>query len=371
MASCVFMIQVNAQAVPAENSWATMMPMPSGRSFFGVVGVNYKIYAISGATDGGYAGYTEEYNPETNIWTTKQSIPTSRGSFGIAAYENKIYCIGGESQYNGLIYGTNEVYNILNDSWRTLSSMPTPRCYLCGSVVNGKIYLIGGSTSYWGTPVNLNEVYDIATDSWTTKTPMLQAVHTYASAVIGQKIYIIGGISPLEVNLVQIYDCSNDTWSYGEPLPVTLSGAAAVATTGFYAPEKIYVFGGHDANYNLQLNNNWVYDPVWNFWTNGTSIPTARGHLGAANVNDLLYVIGGQEQRVDFSTVNERFTPLGYSVVPLKTSPPPTGSSGDNQTLLPTIAIVAGVAVAATVIAVTGVMVYHFKHAPAKAAKSV
>ena len=107
----------------------------------------------------------------------------------------------------------------------------------------------------------MNEVYDIATDSWTTKTPMLQAVHSYASAVIGQKIYIIGGISPLEVNLVQIYDCSNDTWSYGAPLPVTLSGATAVATTGFYAPEKIYVFGGHDANHNLQLYYNWVYDP--------------------------------------------------------------------------------------------------------------
>jgi len=377
--SCVFTGQVNAGVATVENSWATMTPIPTGRTDFGVIAVNGQVYAISGSTHGGYTTANELYNPQTNDWITREPIPAAKEAFGIATFENRIYCIGG-SGYNQ-VYQTNYVYDITADTWTTLAQMPTPRTYLTANIVNEKIYLIGGSTSLSELSiVTSNEVYDIATDTWSTKNPIPVAVTSYSSVALNGKIYIIGGLSPLESNLVpleskmvQIYDCATDTWSFGASLPVALSGTIAVATTGFYAPEKIYVFGGHySGNQTVLANRNfnftWVYDPVYNFWSKGADMPTKRAYLGVANVGDLLYAVGGYvSDHETFSRVNERFTPFGYSEVPLKTSPPP---EGDGQSELQTIAIVAGVAVAGTVVAVTGIMVYHFKHAPVKAAKS-
>jgi hypothetical protein len=371
--SCMFIAQVKADT-PVENSWATMTPMPTWRQMFGVVGINGQVYAISGATYGGYTTTNEIYNPQTNDWITREPIPAAKEAFGIAAFENRIYCIGG-SGYNQ-VFETNYEYNVVTDSWTIKAPMLTPRTFLTANLVDRKIYLIGGSTSLSESSiVTSNEVYDIATDTWSTKKPIPVAVTSYSSVALNGKIYIIGGLSPLESNLVplesnlvQIYDCATDTWSFGASLPVALSGTIAVATTGFYAPEKIYVLGGHYSGNgtvwaNRNFNYNFVYDPVNDFWSNGTVMPTKRAYLGVANVGDLLYAVGGYvSDHEAVSRVNERYTPLGYSETPLKTSPPPSGSSGDDQSTLPTVAIVAGVAVAGTVIAVTGVTVYHFRH---------
>ena len=191
-------------------------------------------------------------------------------------------------------------------------------------------------------------------------------VHLFASAAIGDKIYIVGGannevyyFSEMAIDKVQIYDCNTNIWSYGAPLPNSLCRAAAVATSGIYAPQRLYVMGGIEANaYNYTL----IYNPETNTWSNGTDMPTPRGLLGVANVNDQLYALGGSgKTNSDWSVaVNERYTPFDYSV----------GQSSDNlneNTL--TTTIIAGVAVAGTVIAVTGITVYHFKHVPSKAAK--
>jgi N-acetylneuraminic acid mutarotase len=202
--------------------------------------------------------------------------------FGIAAYQDEIYCIGGALVGLNTVYGVNEVYDTVTDSWATLASMPTPRMGLTANGVNGKIYLIGGSTSdHEFLTANLNEVYDIATDTWSTKAPIPQPVQEYASTVLNGKIYVIGGAnSTSDVNYTQIYDCASDSWSYGAPLPITSIGAVAVATTGYFAPEKIYVFGGRDIFHNVNFNYNWVYDPQHNSWSSGAAMPTNRTGLG-------------------------------------------------------------------------------------------
>jgi N-acetylneuraminic acid mutarotase len=365
--SCIFTVEVKA-AAPVENTWQTLKPMSMGRTDFGVVGVDGKVFVIGGGGGAKINSLNEMYDPATNSWTTKQPMPTARINFGIAVFENKIFCIGGDPDGSG--HGANEAYDTVTDSWTTKTAMPTPRMDLTANTVNGKIYLIGGSTSSSGLPVvNLNEVYDIATDTWSTKAPIPVAVRDYSSAVFKEKIYIIGGLnSTFKTGMVQIYDCASDSWSLGAPLPVAISGTVAVATSGVFAPQKIYVFGGRDSWMNQNFNYTWIYDPVNDFWRRGAAMPTERTELGAANVNDLLYVIGGLVAAgTPFSRVNECYTPFGYSESPLVTSPSSTGNSP--QPTLPTAAIIAGVVVAATVIAVAGVVVFHFKHAPVKTSK--
>jgi len=179
--------------------------------------------------------------------------------------------------------------------------MPTPR-NVAANVVNGKIYLIGGNS-------NITEVYDPATDSWTTKTSTPHETYGYAQAVIDNKIYVMGGWSGRSI---QIYDPETDGWSFGAPASTYPHSSAAAATTGVFAPKRIHL---------LSEGAHYVYDPENDTWTVDSALmPTARGYVGVAVINDTLYTVGGVLlPPIDTliggiapSAVNEQYTPLGY-----------------------------------------------------------
>jgi N-acetylneuraminic acid mutarotase len=328
--SCV----VATQAVSAsENSWITRPPMPDAKSGLKVAVVNGKIYALAGNDT------NEEYDPATLMWTTKQSIPTPRSSFGIAVHENKIYIIGGNVGFDSatdlpILCSRNEVYDPLTDIWESKKPMPTNRSQLSANVVNGKIYLIGGRTGGQYSTVDLNEVYDPETDSWTTKTSIPYPVVQYASAVVDDKIYIIGGqdefADPMNLDIVQIYDPSTDIWSFGAPMNTVVWQAAAGATTGVWAPKRIYVFGGLPDRSLFGTNINQVYDPENDSWTLGASMPTSRFNFAVGVVNDTLYALGGApffNVQGNVIAANELYIPFGYDCsLPPYWSPPPSPS---------------------------------------------
>jgi N-acetylneuraminic acid mutarotase len=132
---------------------------------------------------------------------------------------------------------------------------------------------------------------------------------------VDKKIYILGGSDPslnIMYNLTQIYDTETDTWSYGASIPTNLILAAAGATTGEMVSTRIYVLGGCTSLDYEAVNLNYVYDPVEDVWSMGTSIPTSRYSLGVAVLNDTLYAIGGRPDTDNFLAVNEKYTPSGY-----------------------------------------------------------
>ena len=315
----ILSFSLSTVAVPSvdasEDSWTSMAELPTARSGLGVAVVDGKIYTIGGANQEGFSATTEEYDPATNTWSFKAPMLTARSAFGIAVYQNKIYCIGGYAEgFSGT--GVNEAYDPATDTWETKSPMPTPRLNIQANVVDDKIYIIGGSPN--GT---VNEVYDPATDTWFIKASIPTAVSSYASAVVDNKIYVITS------NLNQIYHAENDSWSNGAPPPSPTVLACVGATTGVFAPERIYVFGA-DADlpyWQLTLRNftTQSYDPKTNNWKACASMPTGRFDAGVAVVNDMLYVIGGftTEYRTDiftlnpsitYSAVNEQYIPIGY-----------------------------------------------------------
>jgi len=318
----------------AEDSWVPEAPMQQARKCRVAV-VNEKIYAIGGNN----LATNEEYDTATDTWTFKAPMPTPRDNFGIAVFQNKIYCIGGRSSSG--VTNVNEVYDPATDTWETKTVMPTARSGIQASVVNGKIYLIGGVAN--SDALTLNEVYDPQTDSWTTKARMPAINYTflgtsdYASVVFDDKIYVIGGwsvggqwpVRGVTFNLTRVYDAENDSWSLGASAPAPAVYASAVATSGVFAPERIYVFGV-DAGWPFWMLGTrgftaQSYDPKSDNWTVCASAPTERVGASVAVVNDKLYVIGGQTigkgsssfiPSTPFSAVNEQYTPFGYGTVP-------------------------------------------------------
>jgi hypothetical protein len=299
--SCLFAVP-NGNAVAPANSWETMAEMPTARIAVCLGVVNGKIYAIGGVANSGVTNVNEVYDVATNTWTTVKPMLKAESGFATAVYENKIYCFGWEK---------NQVYDAVVDAWEMKTPSPTPRGGVSASVVNDKIYLIGGEDSYtWnGLPYahhsTLNEVYDPATDSWTTLAPMLAEVVSCESAVVDDKIYVFGN-----GDATQIYDTQTNTWRYGPAMPYSMSYGAAAATTGVYAPKRIYRIGGIGGALTQ------VFDPRTGTWITGVGMPTSRRFLSVAVVDDLLYAIGGEDRADDFSGANERYVPFGYSAVP-------------------------------------------------------
>jgi len=329
----LFAVQVKLVSAASSDSWAMKTPIPTQRYGLGAAVVNGKIYAVGGILLHGpintRTGINEEYNPITDTWTNQTSMPTARVDFGIAVYQNKIYCIGGSTSNAG-VTGINEVYDPATDTWETKSPMPTPRGQMTASTVDDKIYVIGGIVDPLnGRISDLNEVYDPATDTWTTKSSLPNAVSEYASAVVNDKIYVIGGYNGNGSSyLTQIYNPATDTWSNGSQLPSNPKGyypGGAGATTGVYAPKRIYVFGGSEAGLmGMSLNTTLVYDPEKDAWSYGARMITGRSNMGVAVVDDVLYTIGGGIWWGSYTGANEQYTPIGYGTV---NSPEPTATA--------------------------------------------
>jgi len=288
--------------------------MQVARSDLGAAVVNGKIYAIGGIAEGKVLGVTEEYNPTTDSWALKAPMPTPSSAFATAVYHNKIYCIGA---------GINEVYNPANDSWE--NKTPPPLSYFQIVSLDERFYAIDTFYS------NTTAVYDPANDSWTLKAPIPIATGGTVVAC-NQNIYVIGtsSLKP-ELSLIQIYDPKTNSWTLSSTHS-EVYGGQAVATTGVYAPQRIYF-----------VEANAVYDPLTGLWQTGrplpegapldlrpnyhaaAKVPTDRMEFAVAILNDKIYAIGGvsilSESYIGYDYKSlyhdtvEEYTPFGYGTV--------------------------------------------------------
>ncbi|MDR2707370.1 MAG: hypothetical protein LBB87_01290 [Nitrososphaerota archaeon] len=299
---------VSASSELVEDSWNAKASMSQARYGLGVVAVDGKIYAIGGCADESLVGTNECYDPVTDTWSTLTSMPVPMVYFAIVEYQGKIYCIGTR--------GVTVVYDIATDCWSTKGSSPV-FTLISAQVVDEKIFVIDAQ----------NEKlchYDPVTDSWTEKArlPEQQSAH-YAGSIfstaVDNKIFarchIIEHYFTWKKDIVIIYDPNLDAWSekgsYSDTLLDTISKGAG-ATTGCFAPQRVYAF---------LPNSTFVYDPVRNTWSTTKAMPTERQYFGVAVVDDVLYVIGGctdlfADPRVgykEFSSVNEQYVPIGYN----------------------------------------------------------
>lgn len=337
----VVLTGVGDSAPPVEvpgGSWVQKQSMSQARGGLGVAAVNGKIYAIGGHVPkdnyytpnptSGFVGTNEEYDPATDTWTLKASMPTLRSNFAIAACNNKIYCINSAIVGFKLddIYhmfqvpiwsGINEAYDPATDTWETKAPMPTAMSNAKANVVNGKIYIFDGG---------VNWVYNPASDSWATRTPAPISVGGYPSAVAGDKIYFMGNYEA-----VQIYDTETDNWSQGARSPRLDPKGVAAATTGMFAPERIYLFtvapygwvpyGKTDTSVPARRTT-FVYNPQTDSWSAGAVIPNFRLDFTLTILNDKIFAIGGYafdnflaSNNVTACAKNEQYTPIGYGEV--------------------------------------------------------
>ena len=296
-----------------ENSWTTKTSAPFAGSCEAAV-VNGKIYVF-----GGGANY--EYDPATDNWTTKAPMPSASWAETAVVVNGKIYVLANSVPYE---------YDPETNTWKTGKPMPTARSQFRAEAVNGKIYVISGRTGDMYSTVKATEAYDPATDSWETKAEIPYHVASGGSTVLDDKIFVIGGQNefhdPMNPGFVQIYDPTVDAWKQGtpHPNPAWIEDEVA-ATTGLYAPKRIYVMGGIEG-IGMATDSNYVYDPELDVWSPCASMPFPRSDFALVAVDDVLYAIGGFDGWTTSYSQNLQYTPFGYGTIPFIISPEKNGN---------------------------------------------
>jgi hypothetical protein len=253
------------------NVWITRAAAPTARDNIGGGDCN-----ASGST------LIEEYNPTTNSWTTKvgTGCSTARSCGGAVSLNNKLYIMGGYP--NG--QNTMDAYDPVADSCTAKTNMPGINNQMAVVSLLGKLRVLGGEfTANWE--------YNEAGNSWGTNAAIPPGSGQYrclSAAAVNAKIYIFGGAT--------VFTCSSivaDTFEYD---PAN-DGAGWIARSAMLSPNyraravvvngRIYNVGGSPGQRVEE------FDPLANTWSVRANIPTARGVPVVAQVNGVIYVIGG------------------------------------------------------------------------------
>jgi N-acetylneuraminic acid mutarotase len=174
--------------------------------------------------------------------------------------------------------------------WTQLTPMPTARQEVAVVAYDGRVWVIGG----FGTsaePVATVEVYDPALNLWEARAPLPVPVHHPAAAVADHRLFVIGGYTGGRVRwtpLDSVYEfvSSRETWQERAAMP-TPRGALAVAVLN----DRVHALGGTGESVS---NTHEVYDPASNRWSRANAMPTARDHLAAVGFQGRVWALGGR-----------------------------------------------------------------------------
>ena len=142
----------------------------------------------------------------------------------------------------------------------------------------------------------LSGSFRVAEDAWVAKTPMPTARTATAVAASGGLVYVMGGgllgttmIPPPVTAIVEIYDPATDSWSTGNSMPTARKYAAVAELNGV-----IYVIGGDSLPLFPGLSIVEAYDTVTGTWTTKASLPYSITEAAAVAFNGQICVFGGE-----------------------------------------------------------------------------
>ncbi|MBN8705684.1 MAG: hypothetical protein J0L62_07390 [Bacteroidetes bacterium] len=197
------------------------------------------------------------------------------------------------------------------------AELPLPRTESGGTVCNGKFVVIGGINAFAQTLTSVM-IYDPSTNFWETGPDLPEPINHAAVVAIGDTVYVVGGFGPLGIRLrwfmfadwnplstVYKLHLPSKTWSRGPDLlfPRGAGGIAVLDSAIWYA-------GGIDENKQI-TNTVFKFDLRTNKWSESLSMPTQRDHLRVEAASGELFVISGRKDdlRFNLGTV-ESFNPV-------------------------------------------------------------
>lgn len=301
-----------------SGQWTSKTVLPVTLSDYQAVSHKTHVYVIGGqkgcnSSDtcaGTVVNTVYQYDTKLDKYTTKLAITANnvaavRYRYASAVVGDKIYIIGGltADTATGMLK-TTLIYDISTNSWSDGPNMATGRSDTCAAVVGSKIYVVAGYQSI--DPINVLDTVEVldtaaASPAWTTAPSLPAKRGDITCASSGGKVYAIGGYyDPTGTwkpgafhDTMFEFTPGAAAWVEKAKMPSSRGDKAAVTMSD----GSIIVVGGetHAREEQNQVAAHPVeqYYPAHDTWVPKASIPTARFRFGAAQVDDIVYAMGG------------------------------------------------------------------------------
>lgn len=220
-------------------------------------------------------------------WQSVESLNTPRVGASAAVWNHQIYVFGGKTSGNEVLNSV-EKYDPITGSWDTLSvpAFTEARYNASAVVFRNKIYLIGGRNN---TEVFKEiEIYDPVQNSWNSAQELRRRREGHTAVVFNDTLTVLGGIEDQYqyVDEIEWYNETEDKWEKRDSSLFQGRAAAYIATFR----DKLYMCGG---TYFGLKDNSFVANAHF-AWNNGPLMQTGRSYGGMVEVDDFLYMIGGE-----------------------------------------------------------------------------
>jgi N-acetylneuraminic acid mutarotase len=288
-------------AIALCDCWTEKAALNKARKLAGSAALGGKLYVLGGLNHLDYSLPIEEYDPAGDTWISRGTVPAQYKT-GVAALSGELYFVAGEL-HDTTATTSLASYDPVTGRLTQHPAPPTPRVQMEAVVVDGRLYVLGGLDYSHGLLTTV-EAFDPATETWTTVAPMPRGRRAMAVAVVDGIIYVIGGdgkggpgtyVSEILASVIA-YDPRTDTWTTRASLPKRVRSATVGVVNG-----RIYVAGGTQFEWtgpDTYDMDPWtpyvyVYDPQMDQWSIQSPMRTARYEATAAELDGVLYVIGG------------------------------------------------------------------------------
>lgn len=227
-------------------------------------------------------------------WSDGVPLSVPRAGASAITYNGKIYVFGGKSLDNRVLNSV-EVFDSTTNSWDTTLVAPFNQArYNAAAIVWGrKVYLIGGQN--YDQVLKSVEVYDFVQNSWGDAHELLNEREGHTVELIKNRIFCFGGSNFNSDNLefvdeVEWYDGDNDEWVHDD---FDMEYPRAAYFSAVY-DDIFYVFGGSFfGGQQSDIYQAILADTAY-IWSKIGSLSLARAYGATAQIDSLVYLIGGE-----------------------------------------------------------------------------
>jgi len=296
--------RVTGSPAPAgpPGRWVFRAALPIPRSEMAwAVALEGRMHIVGGYGEGRVdRAYHHVYDPAVDCWFNAAPLPRGANHVAVAADRGRLFALGGFIEQNRNADHNAYVYELASNRWARIAPLPRPRGAAAAVILNGCLHLIGGASepAQERASVGWHEIYDPESDRWSGLKALPGARDHVGCVAHDGAIHVIGGrFNTFEhnTNLHHVYLPEKDTWVERTPVPTARSGHGLVVYRG-----RLFAMGGEagrieqgspvQAKVFGQMES---YDPASDTWQHHAPMPTPRHAVGAALIDDWIYVAGG------------------------------------------------------------------------------
>ncbi|KAL9979241.1 hypothetical protein ACROYT_G016873, partial [Oculina patagonica] len=227
--------------VLSTKKWLLLPAMPDSFTDHDAAVCGGILYVVGMRIIFGLNSMISSFNPKQKKWNSiEKSNRISKGC-SVTTFNEMLFVTGGEYNLNRAL-----IYNPVLDEWKEVAPMKTGRAGHCSVVLQKQIYVIAGHNS--NTCHNSVECYNPSTDQWKT-IPSISNPRRFAAAATSRgKIVVVGGYSDMSDSLTTEASCE-------------------------------------------------TFDPSTNEWSLVTSPAFPRAACGIVSMDDIIYLVGGRNEK--------------------------------------------------------------------------